>query len=504
MSNALKLEIITNETDYSKIVIGNSKFTDDVWDLSPYIDKKNLCNAFKKLRFEYIKSEDIRFVAKQYAYHQLGYLTPRTVKGKINGSLSIFIEYCDTYNITSFTEITKEIIIHYAEWIKETKNYKSKFKYNCSQVLEEIIKFGQIKGWNVPSEDVLGGIRACDLWNARTLRATNKVKPIPEDIFDKILYYAINKEKNIITKSGIIIQSQTGLRISEVLSIKEGCIHTNADGVSYMEVTISKTLPEPTTHRILVNDLVKDTVKELTLYSEKYRKKLKCKELFIAPHYGGSFPKVNMWTCGRLKTFIEKWDIRGADGNFYPLKSHQFRATFVRELIKKKVPISYIMKQFAHVSVEMTAYYLTLEENDLKQMYGDMLFSKNSKISGLRADTIKNRLNKEFNGKTDMEIKSFISDMVQTMSFNPLPTGVCLYDFMRGNCADGDGCFFYNCPNYITEAKFYPILKQELELMEIEMDRLKLLNRERDWQRQFVKYQYLKPLVESLEAQMDA
>ena len=99
------------------------------------------------------------------------------------------------------------------------------------------------------------------------------------------------------------------------------------------------------------------------------------------------------------------------------------------------------------------------------------------------------------------EIDDIISDLAESMSFNPLPNGICLYDFRRGNCTDGDGCFFYNCPNYITEVKFYPILKKELDLMELEMKRLKKLGRERDWQRQYVKHTHLKRLVDELEAQ---
>lgn len=71
------------------------------------------------------------------------------------------------------------------------------------------------------------------------------------------------------------------------------------------------------------------------------------------------------------------------------------------------------------------------------------------------------------------------------------------------NCTDGDGCFFYNCPNYITEVQFYPILKDELDLLEKEMVRLKELGQEPAYQVQAVKYKYLKPLVESLEVQLN-
>lgn len=96
-----------------------------------------------------------------------------------------------------------------------------------------------------------------------------------------------------------------------------------------------------------------------------------------------------------------------------------------------------------------------------------------------------------------------MNNLAATMSYNPLPNGVCLYDFRRGNCTDGDGCFFYNCPNYVTEARFYSVLKKELEVMELEMERLKLLGREREWQRQYVKHVYLSKLVKELEEQID-
>lgn len=162
-----------------------------------------------------------------------------------------------------------------------------------------------------------------------------------------------------------------------------------------------------------------------------------------------------------------------------------------------------IMKQFAHVSVEMTSHYLSLQNEEIKEIYSDMILSPQAKIAGLRAKEIKGKLNDLFHGKTSGEIDDIIVELTKTMSFNPLPTGVCLYDFRRGNCTDGDGCFMYNCPNYITEVQFYPILKKELELLETEMERLKKLGYERQWQVEYVKYKYLKPLVEELEAQID-
>lgn len=308
----------------------------------------------------------------------------------------------------------------------------------------------------------------------------------------------------IMEERNLIIQSQTGLRINEVLSIQEGCVKHTSDGYDYMEVTLGKTEKgEPIIHKVFINDLVKDAITELSEYTAELRKESGLKELFIFKHGKIRPLPVTKWTENRLPTLIRRYDIRDNKGELYPLTSHQFRATFVRELIKRKVPIAMIMKQYSHVSIEMTAHYLTLQEEEVKEIYSDMILSPESKIAGLRAKEIKGKLDDLFHGKTEAEIDNVITDLAKTMSFNPLPTGVCLYDFRRGNCTDGDGCFFYNCPNYITEVQFYPILKDELDLLKKEMARLKELGHEREWQKQYIKYKYLKPLVESLEVQLN-
>ena len=497
----LNLQPITIESDYSNITIGNSKFTDDIWDLSPFIYAKTTKDSHKKITFSFIENEDIKLTVKLYAYYKLGKIKPQSIFNYIQGQLPIFIEYCNLNNISSFNEITKEIFLNYSLWLKEEKGISA--GYIKSKIVEEIIKIGQIKGWNVTKTNIFVDFTSLDLWDLKKALKENRTKPIPEDIFDKILQCSL-EEKNILTKAGIIIQSQTGLRINEVLSIRQGCIHTTSDGYDYMEVTLGKTEKgEPIIHKVFINELVKNTVEELEKYTKELRKESGLKELFLVRNWGIQVLKVQGWGEKRLPNFIRTWDIRDNKGNLYPLKSHQFRTTFVRELIKQKVPIAHIMKQFAHVSIEMTSHYLTLKEEEVKEIYSDMILGKDSKIAGLRAKEIKSKLDEQFRGKTEQEVDDIVSNLSKSMSFNPLPTGVCLYDFRRGNCSDGDGCFFYNCPNYVTEVKFYSVLKQELDLMEKEMARYKELGQQRSWERQYVKYKYLKPLVDSLEEQIN-
>lgn len=497
-----KLQVIEPGTDISNITIGNSKYSDDIWDLRPLMPAKTIKENKKYIRFEYISDADMKEIVKQYAYYKLGKTKPKTVRDYINGCLPSFVEYCSLTGIHSFADVTLEDYLGFNHWMKDEKRVAVRTGNIICHIVEEIIRIGQIKGWNVPQFHLPKMASAGQLWVVQRTRRNSRTKPIPEDVFDKVLYHAVHDEKDVLTKAGIIIQSQTGIRINEVLSIREGCVKRTSDGYDYMEVTLSKTEKgEPVIHKVFINDLVKDTIDELSEYTAELRKESGLKELFLVRNHGIRVLNVERWGANRLPHFIERHDIRDNKGQLYPLKSHQFRATFVRELVKRKVPIAMIMKQYSHVSIEMTAHYLTLQEEEVKEIYSDMILSPDSKIAGLRAKEIKGKLDTLFHGKTEAEIDDVITGLAKTMSFNPLPTGVCLYDFRRGNCTDGDGCFFYNCPNYITEVKFYPILKDELDLLEKEMARLKELGQEPAYQVQAVKHKYLKPLVESLEVQ---
>ena len=406
---ALQLQVIEPDTDLNSIIIGNSRYSDDVWDLRPFITAKSTKESHKYIRFEYISDVDMKETVKQYTYYKLGKIKPQTVQGYINGNFPMFIEYCSINGIHSFADVTLEDYLNFNLWMKDEKKVATGTGFSTCHAVEEIIRIGQIKGWNVPQFHLPKTETANQLWNRKKSMKTNKTKPIPEDVFDKILYHAVHDEKDVLTKAGIIIQSQTGLRINEVLSIQEGCVKRTTDGYDYMEVTLGKTEKgEPIIHKVFINDLVKDAITELSEYTAELRKESGLKELFLCRIKSqnnkiASYTETH-WNDKKLRYFIERHDIRDNKGDLYPLTSHQFRSTFVRELIKRKVPIAMIMKQYSHVSIEMTAHYLTLQEEEVKEIYSDMILSPESKIAGLRAKEIKGKLDDLFHGKLRMRL----------------------------------------------------------------------------------------------------
>ena len=209
---ALQLQVIEPDTDLNSIMIGNSNYNDDVWDLRPFITAKSTKESHKYIRFEYIADVDMKETVKQYAYYKLGKIKPQTVREYINGRLPMFIEYCSLNGIHSFADVTLEDYLNFNLWMKNDKKVAVGTGNSSCHVVEEIIRIGQIKGWNVPTFHLPKAETANQLWNTRKSMKTNKTKPIPEDVFDKILYHAVHDENDVLTKAGIIIQSQTSFQ----------------------------------------------------------------------------------------------------------------------------------------------------------------------------------------------------------------------------------------------------------------------------------------------------
>ena len=89
-----------------------------------------------------------------------------------------------------------------------------------------------------------------------------RIKPIPEKIYNKIIQCAVNKEKDILTKAGILIQSLTGLKILDMLALQEGCVKEAEEKDSfgspyYLDVRIDdEKKGTPGVHRSLLRGII--------------------------------------------------------------------------------------------------------------------------------------------------------------------------------------------------------------------------------------------------------
>lgn len=195
-----------------------------------------------------------------------------------------------------------------------------------------------------------------------------KALPIPKTVMDQIRA-ALETETCIITKAGIFLQMHTGLRISEVLSIREGCVVKN-DGKYFLQVIVSKTVKgEPVIHKVGISENCRKMIAQLAQATEPLRKESGRQELFLVRNHGIHVASARKWTNVRLQSFVKRHRITDVDGTLYPLHSHQFRATFLHDRILEGNGVLLVQKQFRHVTPEMTRHYLTLNEQELETFF---------------------------------------------------------------------------------------------------------------------------------------
>lgn len=146
---ALQLQVIEPDTDLNSIMIGNSRYSDDIWDLRPFITAKSTKESQKYIRFEYISDADMKKTVKQYAYFKLGKTKPKTVRDYINGKFPMFIEYCSINGIHSFADVTLEDYLNFKDdKIASLREQVKKLEYDKKKLIVQLVDYEELKSEN--------------------------------------------------------------------------------------------------------------------------------------------------------------------------------------------------------------------------------------------------------------------------------------------------------------------------------------------------------------------
>lgn len=187
----------------------------------------------------------------------------------------------------------------------------------------------------------------------------------------------------------IVIGLFSGIRNSELLSLGMGCIvpYRTKDGIEarWLHGTIYKTGYRP--KKWLVPPIIETAVRVMERLSAPMRSLLDAEEqflinieeptqattkrlhkvqrqkekLFLSPESkaGNRLSVMSGGATGTLlKKFCQRNDIRGNDGEIWPLASHQFRRTFAYNYAKSEMgDLLYLQEHLGHHSLDMTLLY---------------------------------------------------------------------------------------------------------------------------------------------------
>ena len=356
----------------------------DDWYVHEYAPGKEQHVKQIHLHFPDTAGQQVKYLLKQYAAWRLGRVRPVTVRVEQNARLSHWVHYLRVRKITDPTVFGVAELERFGRWLR-MQGMQEKACERIVRTVNSLIHTGQKLGWQVtkdmlpenltywkriqmelPEKQIDTSAFKHSEWTLENENA-GVTRPISRDIYEKILTHALYDETDEITRGGIIIQSQTGLRISEVLSLKENCLKRDGHGRWWLAYNLKKTTKaEPEQRFCPANELVIETVKRLRSATYALRRESGREELFLVRNHGVRQVSQTNWNKGRLQSFLRRWDITDEDGNEYTLHSHQFRATYVRDQMLAGGQIEQVQRWFGHVSSEMTVRYVHLQETEMR------------------------------------------------------------------------------------------------------------------------------------------
>ena len=498
------------------MVIEDSYFKDTVWDLrSLFANKRSNVHSQRCLNFALLASKPLVIEPiKRYCYLRLGQLKPLSVVNAYNGLATKLIRFMYHYEMDSLEAFNTKRFMTFNLWLKtEYANQSASNANNLARVantLYQIIKMGQALGFSgLPKESIILEISIWQWWDHST-----GSKSVPEKIVDRSIPLPIWKEiiqkawsEPAITQTirsgsseglfrvnnvrfALLIQAFTGLRISEVLYLKRGCIHKDSKDHCWLEVAIEKTEQTPTLHQILIPKDIYTLIAELHTLTQPLEEEAKEKEylfyILSRPYKRSEYTTASKrfipvplesgkYNSNLLHPFLKRNDLptiyKNSENEMITLTSHSFRHTFANIAVAQKgIDPTVLQTHFRHLSLEMTLHYVHLNKNELKKSYiKGMMEGGNIYTQGKEGDSFKKILN-EATGVRDLDQST--ERISKMFGINPLPFGLCLYDFKRGHCPHlgVQSCHMIGCSDFITNASFLSNFKHEQELLIKQLD----------------------------------
>jgi integrase len=276
----------------------------------------------------------------------------------------------------------------------------------------------------------------------------------------------------------VLIAFATGMRLSELLSLREGCCKTETEpgqpDLVWLHSRVFKMQGVPTGRKTkwLGGPICAKAVQVLERLGKRVRQKARVSYLWMPiPSKYGRYPTraplMAPTILMRLKRFVAMLGLKNSNGSTFHLHPHMFRRTFARYVVRYDTTNLLALKEhFKHISLSMTDYYVG---NDLELWL--LLEEETERVSiesfdkALRADQLagpggarlkkkidqaiaEGRLQKEFRGEAGDHLrKRIIRDLVESGQ-HIYPCAASNYCWFRADsalCTDGNRPILKHC-----------------------------------------------------------
>lgn len=465
------------------------KFSDDIWDFRG--EKADAVPSGTKV-FNFTDLPDC-FQDELKSYVLLSLLDNKKKIQSIHAYLfrvKKFIGYCYNKGIFHLEEITSEDIVDF----KKDSGLSLRYENAIIGAVSDFFKMHSYNFKNILSDDIAQELIV--EYNDALFNhiEKNKTPHIPKDYLDKMIKLfieTINNENvtlnNRITASALLLLSQTGLRISEILSLTVNSLdYKTLHGgrrIPYLKYILKKSVHGNNQYipiDIFVTELSEFAFKKLIEMTDEIRDKKGSDYLVLFPNtkvqpvpetsfnnrnielftlYDKELKTINRFeTSQYLSTVIfrKHKDIKTIT---YPI-TIQYRVTVCTNLYEKGVPLQYIRKFMGHLSEEMEGYYVR-NPNNIQE---DIDFSKQTiegivrgdlKILGNNAKQMNNDIQKFIdnnNFNVEKDIEAIVEKLIESVPIRAKLGGVCIKSSPFRECSKDYQtnelfCAYNVCPN---------------------------------------------------------
>lgn len=497
-------------------------YSSDVWDFNAINDTSKGASEYK-ITFRNTPEEHIEDL-KDTAIIYLKLTGKISSARKRVASIRLFLKWMNENDIYSFDLLTAKDLENYFE---EKITERSISTFIVHRVSLKLFFLYQKLFWGFNAYDSIEDAFVSNEKFENAARMASRLPDIPKDYFNNFLAECVkflNDESADLWLRGaaciLVLLSQTGLRISEVLSLKINCIETIWDSIHGKKLAY---LTYPTWKRVRranVKEIVKTFVNEFTVIAvntlttiyAKDRERLGVSFLYLGGsrnlarnHYpvaGSSFSEtylrlgmaVNAAGFHIVDIKNEEWErvlsVRkitkkshiqkqypGTHTIMLP-KFHQFRVYLCTALYEKGVSLEYIEEFMGHLSPAMESYYIrpkdSRQENlaAAKKILSGIVTGETRILGDTQGLTEKIRAfiaQGHYNVATDLE--EIVNQLSRRIPIRQKTGGVCIKSSMLRECSSDAMtnefyCAYGVCPNifhffYMVDISFKQC--QELE-----------------------------------------
>lgn len=368
----------------------------DIWDIRNLKDKLefNKTTNSHYINFTKINKKKFRKPVKKYLKMRLLNENIKFNTGvKIINSLSVFLNYISQKHNdwNSLEKLEREDIEKFIEHLnkeisknKRIKNPK-RYKINIFKSLKKFLEDLQIYEYDIAPQKSLRRIIFDSDQPKEPVIDHNDIKYIPDKVLEQ-LKDNMNELPNSVQLI-VLIMLETGLRISDTLTLKMDCLEKLNRGY-YIRNDIMKVNVK--NHRVPITDELADIlavwINRIKSKSNDYNNPDNLIFVNLKGRRKGR-PIDQRWISNKINLLAKENKITDVNGKIFNFNNHSFRHTYGVKMINTDgVDILVVSELMAHASPKMTMRYAKLVDDTKRKAFekavkdGAFTFTKNGEI----------------------------------------------------------------------------------------------------------------------------